>query len=73
MIVVLQFIKAEQSIKYEYLLKFFRYTFIACIIVYLSPLFADQMKYLFVEGVIFKEQFSLFQAAIALRHHRWRQ
>lgn len=53
---LLVFIKAEQNIRYEYLLSFFRYTFIACIIVYLSPLFASEMSYLFSEGIIFKEK-----------------
>ena len=53
---LLVFIKAEQNIRYEYLLNFFRYTFIACIIVYLSPLFASEMSYLFSEGIIFKEK-----------------
>lgn len=53
---ILVFIKAEQNINYEYLLKFFRYTFIACLVVYLSPVFGGQMKSLFTEGVIFKEE-----------------
>ena len=55
---ILVFIKAEQNINYEYLLKFFRYTFIACMVVYLSPIFGGQMKSLFAEGVIFKEELS---------------
>ncbi|WP_227806508.1 O-antigen ligase family protein [Algibacter lectus] len=53
---ILVFIKAEQNINYEYLLKFFRYTFIACIVVYLSPLFASEMTYLFAKGIVFKEE-----------------
>ncbi|WP_147376098.1 hypothetical protein [Ichthyenterobacterium magnum] len=68
---LLVFIKAEQKIEYEYLLKFFRYTFIACIIIYLSPLFAHEMKYLFAEGLIFKEELpfiSLFVKRIIPRN-----
>lgn len=53
---LLVFVKSEQNIKYEYLLNFFRYTFIACIVVYLSPIFASEMRYLFNEGIIFKEK-----------------
>lgn len=57
-------IKAEQNINYEYLLKFFRYTFIACVIVYLSPIFADEMRYLFAKGVIFKEELPMISLFI---------
>src|SRR5690606_13118842 len=49
-------VKAEQSINYEYLLKFFRYTFIASLIVYLSSSFGLQMTNLFAKGIIFKEE-----------------
>lgn len=45
---------AEQ-INYTYLLKFFRYTFVACVVIYLSPHFYDQMRHLFSGAIIFKE------------------
>ncbi|WP_157811078.1 O-antigen ligase family protein [Cellulophaga sp. RHA19] len=57
---------SEQSIKYEYLLNFFRYTFLACLVVYLSPHFYDQMYLLFADGIIFKKKVS----DIALRVFR---
>lgn len=56
----------DKKINYEYLLRFFRYTFVACIVIYLSPLFYDQMRYLFSEGIIFKEP-SAYMALMASR------
>src|SRR5690606_14580442 len=53
---ILVIVKAEKNINFEYLLKFFRYTFIACIVIYMSPVFGEQMKSLFAEGIIFKEK-----------------
>lgn len=49
------FTKAEAQINYYYLLNFFRFTFLACIVIYLSPFFYNQMRYLFSGAVIFKE------------------
>lgn len=46
----------ENSINFNYLLKFFRYTFIACIVIYLSPYFYEQSRHLFLDGIIFKEE-----------------
>ena len=62
---ILVLIKADKNLNYEYLLKFFRYSFIACIIVYLSPFFANQMKFLFSEGIIFKDK--LYQIALFIK------
>ncbi|WP_170233953.1 O-antigen ligase family protein [Bizionia myxarmorum] len=45
----------ENKINYLYLLRFFRYTFVGCLIIYLSPYFYNQIHYLFSNGVIFKE------------------
>ncbi len=45
----------EMKINYVYLLKFFRYTFVGCLIIYLSPLLHYQMYYLYSSGIIFKE------------------
>lgn len=47
--------KPLQNINFLYLLKFFRYTFLACIIIYISPYFAHQFWYLFMEAIVFKE------------------
>lgn len=46
---------SENQINYNYLLKFFRYSFLACLLIYVSPHFLNQMHYLLSEGVIFKE------------------
>ena len=43
------------NIHFNYLLKFFRYTFIACIIIYVSPHFASQFWHLFSDAIVFKE------------------
>jgi len=46
---------SEKKINYLYLLRFFRYTFVGCIIIYLSPHFYNQIHYLFSNGIVFKE------------------
>ena len=46
---------SEKQINYHYLLKFFRYSFVACIVIYLTPDFYYQMYHLFSHAVIFKE------------------
>lgn len=56
----------EKQINYVYLLKFFRYTFVACIVIYLSPDFYDQMRHLFSGAIIFKDP----SYTIALRINR---
>ncbi|MGJ8591432.1 MAG: O-antigen ligase family protein [Aquaticitalea sp.] len=48
-------IKPVQKIDYDYLLKFFRYAFIACIVIYLSPHFESQFRTLFGQAYIYKE------------------
>lgn len=45
----------RKEIDFHYLLKFFRYSFVACVVVYLSPHFSDQFEYLFARGIVFKE------------------
>lgn len=45
----------DEQINYHYLLRFFRYSFAACIVIYITPDFYNQMYYLFEQGVIFKE------------------
>jgi hypothetical protein len=60
------FSNGENKINYTYLLKFFRYTFIASILIYLSPYFYDQMPHLFSGAIIFKEP----SYTIALRINR---
>lgn len=60
------FSNGENKINYTYLLKFFRYTFIASILIYLSPYFYDQMRHLFSGAIIFKEP----SYTIALRINR---
>lgn len=47
--------KTEEHINYKYLLNFFRYTFVACIIIYLTPNFYEQMNHLFSGAIVFKE------------------
>ena len=54
-----------KDINYEYLLKFFRYSFIACLVVYLSPFFLRQMQHLFYDGIIFKEEISRIVLRVA--------
>ena len=50
--------KAEKKINFNYLLKFFRYTFIACVIIYVSPYFYEQSLHLFLDDIIFKDDIS---------------
>ena len=50
--------KAERKIDFNYLLKFFRYTFIACVIIYISPYFYEQTLHLFLDDIIFKDDIS---------------
>ena len=50
--------EGEKAINFDYLLKFFRYTFMACVIIYISPIFYIQTKHLFIDGIIFKEEIS---------------
>lgn len=57
--------EGEKAINFNYLLKFFRYTFTACMIVYLSPLFFEQAKHLFLDGVIFKEEIYVIVLKVA--------
>lgn len=63
--------KADQKINYDYLIKFFRYAFIACLLIYLNPNFGEQMQKLFSEGIIFKQtspDISLFVKRIIPRN-----
>lgn len=53
--VILMLSSNDKKIDYHFLLKFFRYSFIACIIIYLSPNFIEHTYYLFANGIIFKE------------------
>jgi hypothetical protein len=53
---ILVIVKKDQQLDYQYLLKFFRFTFIACVVIYISPHFYQQMYALFAEGIIFKER-----------------
>lgn len=43
------------NINYNLLIDFFRYSFVACILVYLNPLFADNALHLFHNPIIFKQ------------------
>lgn len=49
-------IKPNHKIDYEYLLKFFRYAFIGCLVIYLSPHFESQFRHLFGGGFIYKDE-----------------
>ena len=57
LIVLILFVttRQDQNIDFEYLVIFFRYTFIACLIAYLNPNFGEQMQGLFANPIIFKE------------------
>jgi|GEM_PF-3415324 len=48
-------INEENHIDFDYLLKFFRYSFLACLIIYLLPNFAHRSWELFGLGIVFKE------------------
>lgn len=54
--VILAIVKADEGINYFYLLKFFRYSFFACVIIYLHPNFGDQIIMLSNKSVIFKDE-----------------
>jgi hypothetical protein len=45
-----------KRINFNYLLKFFRYSFLACVIIYLSPHFYEQSIHLFLDNIIFKDE-----------------
>lgn len=68
---LLVLVKADKNIDYEYLIVFFRYTFVACLVIYISPNFPDQMYALFRDGIIFKEatpKISLYVSRIIPRN-----
>lgn len=46
----------DQKLNYLYLLNFFRYSFLACVVIYLSPFFYENMVHLYSNGIIFKEE-----------------
>ena len=52
---VLVLTKLNLKIDFDYLLKFFRYTFIASLIVYLLPNYAENLVHLLKNTIIFKE------------------
>lgn len=54
---VLMLVKADKKINYFYLLKFFRYAFLASLIIYINPNFGSQIVMLANEQIIFKEEY----------------
>ena len=54
--VILILVKTDEKIDYFYLLKFFRYGFLASLIIYVNPNFGDQIIHLSNDTIIFKER-----------------
>lgn len=53
---IMVLLNQDQNVDYLYLLNFFRYSFLGCLVAYLSPFFHENMYYLFANGIIFKEK-----------------